>query len=52
MTVLRTPTSGVKLRRGYSFLEDFRRNYKLAKIIRRARFGFFSENLPLTDFAF
>lgn len=38
MTVLRTPTTGITLRGGYSFVEDFRRNYKSAKIIRRARF--------------
>lgn len=38
MTVLRTPTTGIKLRGGYGFVEDFRRNYKSAKIIRRARF--------------
>lgn len=38
MTTLRTPTSGIKLRGGYSFVEDFRRNYKSAKIVRRARF--------------
>lgn len=38
MTTLRTPTTGIKLRGGYSFVEDFRRNYKSAKIVRRARF--------------
>ncbi len=38
MTALRTPTAGIKLRGGYSFVEDFRRNYKSAKIIRRARY--------------
>ncbi|BDS05735.1 hypothetical protein NT6N_07750 [Oceaniferula spumae] len=38
MTTLRTPTTGIKLRGGYSFVEDFRRNYKSAKIMRRARF--------------
>lgn len=38
MTTLRTPTSGIKLRGGYGFVEDFRRNYKSAKLVRRARF--------------
>ena len=38
MTTLRTPTSGIKLRGGYSFVEDFRRNYESAKKMRRARF--------------
>ncbi len=38
MTVLRTPTTGIKLRGGYSFVEDFRRNYESAKKVRRARF--------------
>lgn len=38
MTTLRTPTTGIKLRGGYSFVEDFRRNYKSAKVVRRARF--------------
>lgn len=38
MTSLRTPTAGIKLRGGYAFVEDFRRNYESAKVIRRARF--------------
>ncbi len=40
MTTLRTPTpkKRIYLRGGYGFVEDFRRNYKSAKIIRRARF--------------
>lgn len=38
MTALRTPTTGIRLRGGYSFVEDFRRNYESAKIIRRARY--------------
>lgn len=38
MTTLRTPTTGIMLRGGYGFVEDFRRNYKSAKRVRRARF--------------
>ncbi len=38
MTTLRTPTAGIKLRGGYSFVEDFKRDYKSAKISRRALF--------------
>lgn len=38
MTTLRTPTRGIRLLGGYGFVEDFRRNYESAKIVRRARF--------------
>jgi hypothetical protein len=38
MTTLRTPTKGIRLRGGYGFVEDFRRNYKSAKVVRRARY--------------
>ncbi|MGB0774287.1 MAG: DUF3472 domain-containing protein [Akkermansiaceae bacterium] len=38
MCTLRTPTEGIKLRGAYSFVEDFRRNYKSATFIHKARF--------------
>jgi hypothetical protein len=38
MTRLRTPTEGIRLKGGYSFVEDFRRNYKSAKLRRRATY--------------
>ena len=36
MSALRTPTAGITLQRGYAFVEDFKRDYKSAKITRRA----------------
>jgi len=39
MTKFRTITKGIRLRGGYSFVEDFRRNYKSAGIARVAGFG-------------
>ncbi len=38
MTRFRTPTSGIRLKGGYSFIEDFRRNYESARIQRVAQF--------------
>lgn len=38
MTRFRTPAKNLLLRGGYSFIEDFRRNYESAKVPRRALF--------------
>lgn len=38
MTRFQTPTKGLLLKGGYSFIEDFRRNYESAQISRRAVF--------------
>jgi len=38
MTKFRTITKGIRLNGGYSFIEDFRRNYKSAKVARTANY--------------